>query len=92
MSNTAPVHLRLYSTAGCHLCDEAEALVRPLVHHFDWQLTVFDIADRPDWVDQYGVRIPVLQVDGLENDLGWPFDQESVVEYLSPLTQDLLKA
>ncbi len=64
--------ITLYGTTGCHLCDEAEALLKKAAaaRRLEWQYV--DIALDDALVEKYGTRIPVLQAsDGRE--LGWPF-------------------
>ncbi len=59
----------LFHTDGCHLCEMAEALLVKTGRAFDRA----DIVEQPEWVEAYGVRIPVVRrPDGEE--LGWPFD------------------
>lgn len=41
-----------------------------------------DIAEREDWVEQYGLRIPVLRRNDTGAELNWPFDAEQVVTFL----------
>ena len=73
----------LYTTAGCHLCEEAEELLRqsqagsPLT----WQAV--DIADQPELMERYGIRIPVLQKTDGGAELGWPFDLEQLRLFLA---------
>jgi hypothetical protein len=71
-----------YTTAGCHLCEQAEAMLRQSAREFtlDWETS--DIADDPELVARYGIRIPVLRrsEDGAE--LGWPFDQEQLKSFV----------
>lgn len=55
--------LQLYSTAGCHLCEEAEALLvqaRAARPNLSWE--VVDIADEDALFEKYGWLIPVLHV------------------------------
>ena len=35
-----------------------------------------------DWVEQYGLRIPVLRRNDTGAELNWPFDAEQVVTFL----------
>ncbi|UPQ81194.1 glutaredoxin family protein [Pseudomonas knackmussii] len=72
---------QLFGTLGCHLCEQAEAVVLPLVEN-GLLVELIDIADAPGRVEDYGLRIPVLRrVDtGLE--LDWPFEIEQVVWFL----------
>lgn len=72
--------LRLFTTQGCHLCEQAEHLLDP------WRaqgvtLERVEITDHPDWVEQYGVRIPVLQ-NAHGDELGWPFDAPTLAHWL----------
>jgi hypothetical protein len=43
---------------------------------------LLDIADSPEWVDDYGLRIPVLRRVDTGAELDWPFDTEEVVRFL----------
>jgi hypothetical protein len=66
----------LYGTLGCHLCDEAEALLAPLLLECPCEIECIDIADDDALLHRYGESIPVLRrlSDGAE--LCWPIDQE----------------
>jgi hypothetical protein len=77
--------LYLYSTAGCHLCEQAEALLQPLLRAGLLHLQVVEISHDEDLVRRYGVRIPVLGYAGREGwqELGWPFDQAQVWSWWS---------
>jgi hypothetical protein len=74
--------LQLFGTAGCHLCDEAEAQLRALAAaglSISW--TTVDIADDDQLFKRYGWLIPVLRrADGAE--LRWPFDPAMLAEFL----------
>lgn len=68
----------LYTTLGCHLCDQARelvAMVRP-----DLEITLVDIAEDDTLIEQYGERIPVLMRQGQE--LAWPFGLLDVQQFL----------
>ena len=61
--------LILFSSPGCHLCEQAEDIVAYVGIPFH----VVDISSDAKLVRLYGIRIPVLKRDdGAE--LGWPFD------------------
>jgi len=55
--------LRVYSRPGCHLCDELLEELLPLVRD-RLQVEVLDIESRPDWKDEFGRRIPVVEFRG----------------------------
>ena len=61
--------LTLYTSPGCHLCEQAEEMLDYLGLAFN----AVDISRDVNLIRIYGVRIPVLQrSDNAE--LGWPFD------------------
>lgn len=74
--------LYLYTTLGCHLCEQAKTVLWPLLGEFGLRLQLVDIADDDSLVTAYGVRIPVIKLDTVEEDLGWPFDAAAVRNYL----------
>jgi hypothetical protein len=55
--------LRVYSRPGCHLCEEMVEALLPLVRG-RLEIEVVDIDSRPDWKQEYDVRIPVLAFRG----------------------------
>ncbi|MCV6614705.1 MAG: glutaredoxin family protein [Cellvibrionaceae bacterium] len=76
------VHLILYTTAGCHLCEQAKAVMWPLLECWGLGLEELDIADSEDLVERYGTRIPVIRLNKQSAELGWPFDGETLERYL----------
>ena len=60
----------LYSRSGCHLCADAEAVLRSVLDQVrgeaPFELTVVDVDSDPALADRYGVRVPVVAVDGVE--------------------------
>lgn len=68
----------LFSTSGCHLCEEAQVLLEQLGVSY----TIHDIIDQPQWVEQYGIRIPVIATDVDDKELGWPFDMVMLQQFL----------
>lgn len=76
-----PPECQLFGTLGCHLCEVAEALLMPFVEH-GLLVELVDIAEREDWVEQYGLRIPVLRRNDSGAELGWPFEADQVVTFL----------
>ncbi|WDE07766.1 glutaredoxin family protein [Thalassomonas viridans] len=68
----------LYSSEGCHLCEQALELCYQLLAPAS--IKVVDIVDDDRLVELYGVYIPVLErlADGQK--LFWPFTAEQVGE------------
>jgi len=69
---------KLYGTVGCHLCDDAEVVLREAGIEFEY----IDIAEDDALVAVYGTRIPVLQRAGAGDELGWPFDAEMAANFV----------
>lgn len=79
--------LILYTTAGCHLCEQAAAMLEYLQGRYSFELESVDIARDEALVDQYGIRIPVVKRrggdQGSERELGWPFSVEELAGLLA---------
>jgi glutaredoxin len=56
----------LYTRVGCHLCEEAERVLRAERASTAFQLELVDIDGDPALQRRYGVRVPVVAVDGVE--------------------------
>jgi glutaredoxin len=70
--------IKLYGTACCHLCDEAQAIL----HEMGIAADYIDIADDDELLEKYGIRIPVLKRVDTGAELGWPFDAEAISMFL----------
>lgn len=55
--------LTVFSRQGCHLC---EVLVEELLPRVRGRATVrvVDVDTRDDWREAYGLRVPVVELDG----------------------------
>jgi len=56
----------LYGRPGCHLCDEALALLKRLQGELAFALVERDIEQDDDLMRRYLERIPVIALDGEE--------------------------
>lgn len=75
--------INLYTTVGCHLCEEALALLRAAQRSgIDLDICEVEISDSESLMQTYGIRIPVIRVDGREEELGWPFDYEKMIAFI----------
>lgn len=73
--------ITLYTTSGCHLCEQAKALFWPCAQALDLQLYEVDISTSEEMVERYGVRIPVLaREDSAE--IAWPFSGQELLAFL----------
>jgi len=82
-----PADLLLFTTLGCHLCEEAERMLATVACSQSFTLTVdaIDIADDKALVEKYGILIPVLKRARDGEELGWPFDEELLARFINPL-------
>lgn len=71
---------KLYSSEGCHLCEQALALFQQ-VHALN-TLTVVDIVEDDKLVELYGISIPVLERIDNEEKLFWPFTAEDICQLI----------
>jgi glutaredoxin len=69
----------VYTRVGCHLCQEAERVLRAEQATAGFSLELVDIDRDPELASRYGVRVPVVAVDG-----------QDLFEYEVPI--DLLRA
>ncbi len=75
--------LLLLGTAGCHLCEQAEAILHDCaVHKSGWFVELIDIAEHDEQWQDYAIRIPVLYHVGSQTALCWPFTQTDVLSFL----------
>jgi glutaredoxin len=56
----------LYGKPGCHLCDDARSLVERVRSRRPFELEEVDVSLDPTLYREYGERIPVLALDGVE--------------------------
>ncbi|MEQ8953775.1 MAG: glutaredoxin family protein [Gammaproteobacteria bacterium] len=72
--------LVLYTTVGCHLCDQAEAMLHSLRAQHPFRLLTTDIANDEALMERYGMRIPVVRNEARAQELGWPFQPEDLLK------------
>jgi glutaredoxin len=56
----------LYTRVGCHLCEEAERVLRAERAAVPFRLDLVDVDRDPDLARRYGLRVPVVAVDGVD--------------------------
>jgi hypothetical protein len=83
------MRLLLFGTSGCHLCEQAREIIQDcLSDRLDKWIETIDIAEFEQWQAQYAIRIPVLYHPESQKELGWPFDQTQVKEFIIELSND----
>lgn len=78
----------LYHTEACHLCELAEAVIQNVSAHYPMSWRKVDIANDDALVEAYGIRIPVLIDMNSREEIGWPFDEQALYDWLTSSTGD----
>ncbi len=71
--------LQFFTTAGCHLCEQAKALLDILCSQHEVEIETIDISTSEELVEKYGIRIPVVLNPQSKEEIGWPFSYEDLV-------------
>ena len=80
MEHAYPVQFILYGTTACHLCEEAEMLVKQM--KLDQLFTMIDIAEDDQLLAVYGTLIPVVLHTSSRTQLRWPFDHTQLEQFI----------
>ncbi len=74
----------LLSTADCHLCEQAEALIHEsLTANSGISIELIDIAEQSQWQQDYATKIPVLVRPETLQSLDWPFTKDQILTFIS---------
>jgi len=65
----------LYGRAGCHLCDDARAVIDRVCRDLGEEYVEIDIDGDDDLRARYGEEVPVTLVDGRQHDF-WRVDEQ----------------
>ena len=60
------IRIEIYSRPGCHLCDEAKAVIMPFCSRYPIELIVTDVDSNEGLSRAYGWDIPVIIIEGQE--------------------------
>lgn len=89
----------LYSTQGCHLCEDALLVLNDLHSQMlalaqennvslaggkVFYIDELDISIDSELIDHYGKQIPVLMFPEDTSELAWPFDIQQAYEFIVP--------
>ncbi|WP_240643825.1 glutaredoxin family protein [Antribacter gilvus] len=72
----------LYTRDGCHLCDDARAVVVQVCAQTGARWREIDIDDDPALVEKYGEYVPVVEVDGVQQGF-WRVDATRLARRLA---------
>ena len=73
MTAHATARVTLYSRPGCHLCEEAESVVRAVCAELGEEYVVVMVDDDPQLRARFTDEVPVTFVDGRQHDF-WRVD------------------
>ncbi|GAA1442969.1 glutaredoxin family protein [Mycobacterium cookii] len=71
---SAEPRVTFYSRVGCHLCDDARAVVARVCADLGENFVEVDVDSDPDLEDRFGEEVPVTFVDGRQHDF-WRVDE-----------------
>jgi len=74
------MQFKLYSSDGCHLCEQAFALCQQA--DIANVVEIIDIVDDENLVELYGISIPVLENIITGQKLFWPFTLKQITEQI----------
>lgn len=72
----------LFTRKGCHLCEKAKEVIEVLHGRFDFIYEELDIEEKDEWIERYGLMIPVVMMDGKEIQYG-QIDKTTLIKALS---------
>lgn len=75
-------HVTLLSKPGCHLCDDARAVIARVAGELDATWDERDITQSEEDTRQYWDQIPVTLVDGVQHDF-WHVSEDRLRTALS---------
>jgi glutaredoxin len=58
------VTVTLYTRAGCHLCEDARAVLETARRRVPFDLEEIDIDRHAHWLALYNEEVPVIAIDG----------------------------
>jgi len=70
-----PSRVVLLSRPGCHLCDDARAVIERVCAELGVGWVERDITASPDLLERYWEQIPVVLVDDAQHDF-WRVDED----------------
>ena len=76
------MRITLYTRAGCHLCDDAKAVLGRVREQTGEGYAEVDIATDAELTAEYGDRIPVILLDGKEHGY-WRVEEQRLLRDLA---------
>ena len=61
-----PIRIEIYSRPGCHLCDQARAVIEEFRGKYEMAIRTINVETSADLETRFGMDIPVVFLDGEE--------------------------
>jgi glutaredoxin len=74
--------ITLITRVDCHLCQDAEALLRAMAQELGFGLVLLDVDSDRDRANEYSDRVPVILLNGREHGY-WRVEEERLRAALS---------
>lgn len=76
------ITVRIIGKPGCHLCDDADAVVQSVAAQYSNVVVEHAVVDdKPEWVVAYADKIPVIHI-GADEVAHWRISNEALVREL----------
>jgi glutaredoxin len=59
------MHVTFYTKSGCHLCDDAEIMMKLVQEDYPFTWTKVDIETDDESHEKYMLMIPVIEINGV---------------------------
>jgi glutaredoxin len=60
--------ITIYSRHGCHLCDDAQAVLESMREELNFDIEVINIDEDAELIKLYSDQVPVIHIDGIHHD------------------------
>lgn len=74
------------SRQGCHSCEQAEQDLERICGELGVEWTTADVDSNPEWRAEYGDRVPVILIDGVEHGY-WKVEEDRLRKALVTSTE-----
>lgn len=82
----AGITITLLGKPGCHLCDDARAVIERVARDLDVPWDERDITRSEELTEQYWEQIPVTLINGVQHDF-WRVDEERLRAAIAKLRE-----
>jgi hypothetical protein len=77
-----PINLILYTTSHCHLCDQAESILKDISVLNDIVWATLEISEDSILLQRYEIKIPVIKRVDNNIEIAWPFTAPDITSLI----------